>query len=1227
MNLKAIALLFLFNCIVAILGQSGLTRDGFPYLIRQRQSENGTTELYSPYFLWNPLLRNTFTVLAEPLKVYSNKGKLDIKMTVEVATISTGLFSYRTRVYCYESICSTPGPTLIVKPGDLVRIELINRLENSSSTSALSQLSTEEFFPNRTNLFFQSLPIDPTINSPFRFTQGNDDSIFYTFRIRSNMPRGIHWYHSHVHGVSSLHVMGGLFGAVIIEEMDTALFPTYFTSVPRKTIVLSHLFVETNNSMHLPNIPNTHRFSLQDEDFETSSLSLKYLSRAFGSRIDLNVSYSNTSNFHTTDVWLVNNLFQPTYVTTPGAWVIFDIVVASGDRIVELEMRSALPGTVGSQRSCSMRLLGRNGYYFDKARKGEAVDHLILLQGDRASLAIMCPTNGTFFLTSLADTRESETYYQVGDWTTKSTQMIAQIQTYGVFNDNSSAIDAMFQDLSFLRVDTPITNLLAKYNVQNAQTLPSFSLSTAQSSAPVQSRIPRDPCALATPQTVNTSAYPFNQGPTAALSRYTIGVGVNCRNPCYDDVLCTALFGNDSYSVNDFTVALNGECGFVATQLFNVGQNPLHCASTINVTQLVVDVWANKTQFDTSSQQQGPQNVSQLLPGTISLTTSQRLYRMQLYGHASFPYPIYLQNHDVQVLSFDNVGVQTSNIYQRDEYAPRYNYDMGTYGYQLNDRRDSLLPLQGRMTFVVELAGADVSATAQGTALYPVLSTYLKFSDRGFLRFVHLNLHNDTSTESNSTVPSPTPNPLPTPAPPTTLPSDKTITVNYTQGVEVDSNGQPYVCDIAGRSSLYEERIDLTTMTRIIRMNSCPNHYSVCQSAQCGGEQKTRALKWFREVRVPLYPVLAAAPQDMTCTVDMVGVAANGVGIFSPAQGGVQSCVFFQNDTRSRFGRTPCVAGFRGEGLLTCGDSMHWNRRQLDKCGGYADEFYHNQNFSGLYRYTSLPTCLFHQLTVNKTSSTSSSASSAASVSSVTAPSTANAPRKGHSVQLGWAMDGFPIYGPVGIRGILMRRCGLVGAHPQICLDNCNGYYGRLPGVDEYLYRYYMTGNHTTTTSDTTAGEVAPACSRFVRNSNGEQIERCDRLSSSCCRDTVPDGSFFPYTIGCFRGCVLSNDIAKETGIYTKHDCLLTAKIATTSSFIPQVLPSASALYSDPESQALYSGPVATKAGSIASATTVTAATTGAMGTVTGSTDNSSASSGKSIACTPQSCPSPNRRC
>ncbi len=58
-----------------------------------------------------------------------------------------------------------------------------------------------------------------------------------------------------------------------------------------------------------------------------------------------------------------------------------------------------------------------------------------------------------------------------------------------------------------------------------------------------------------------------------------------------------------------------------------------------------------------------------------------------------------------------------------------------------------------------------------------------------------------------------------------------------------------------------------------------------------------------------------------------------------------------------------------------------------------------------------------------------------------------------------------------------MLPCGSTGAHPVLCLDVCGGYAGKLPGYDQFLYRYYMAGSAATGECSSTV-ENAGACSR-----------------------------------------------------------------------------------------------------------------------------------------------------
>ena len=80
----------------------------------------------------------------------------------------------------------------------------------------------------------------------------------------------------------------------------------------------------------------------------------------------------------------------------------------------------------------------------------------------------------------------------------------------------------------------------------------------------------------------------------------------------------------------------------------------------------------------------------------------------------------------------------------------------------------------------------------------------------------------------------------------------------------------------------------------------------------------------------------------------------------------------------------------------------------------------------GDYHYHFPPSCLIKQAdTANPTTQTAA----------------------GHSAQVGWAWDGFPIYGPLYSGGVAVTG-----------LDACSGKEEAIPDLDSFKYRYYFTG-------------------------------------------------------------------------------------------------------------------------------------------------------------------------
>jgi FtsP/CotA-like multicopper oxidase with cupredoxin domain len=137
--------------------------------------------------------------LREPEVLRSAGGTLQVRLSaaqgpVRIAGRETTALTYNGGV---------PGPTLVVRPGDLLQVTLDNRL---SAT---------------TNLHTHGLHVAPDGNSDNVFLSIEPGSSFdYEYRIPANHPPGVYWYHPHHHGTVAEQTFGGMYGAIIVEDTN-----------------------------------------------------------------------------------------------------------------------------------------------------------------------------------------------------------------------------------------------------------------------------------------------------------------------------------------------------------------------------------------------------------------------------------------------------------------------------------------------------------------------------------------------------------------------------------------------------------------------------------------------------------------------------------------------------------------------------------------------------------------------------------------------------------------------------------------------------------------------------------------------------------------------------------------------------------------------------------------------------------------------------------------------
>jgi FtsP/CotA-like multicopper oxidase with cupredoxin domain len=135
--------------------------------------------------------------LSEPETLRSDSGLLRVRLEAAVAALTVA--GREATVYGYNG--SLPGPTLDVRPGDRVQLQLVNRLDVP------------------TNLHVHGLHVSPQDNGDNVFVIVQPGEAFdYDYRLPEDHPPGVFWYHPHVHGMVADQVFGGLYGAIVVQD-------------------------------------------------------------------------------------------------------------------------------------------------------------------------------------------------------------------------------------------------------------------------------------------------------------------------------------------------------------------------------------------------------------------------------------------------------------------------------------------------------------------------------------------------------------------------------------------------------------------------------------------------------------------------------------------------------------------------------------------------------------------------------------------------------------------------------------------------------------------------------------------------------------------------------------------------------------------------------------------------------------------------------------------------
>jgi FtsP/CotA-like multicopper oxidase with cupredoxin domain len=160
--------------------------------------------------------------ITPPPDIYSQNGVLSVALDY-----FTEVDQWGRTLFCYVTPDGLEAPTLHVNPGDTIKIQLTN-LEPSVETlgSGIETVSGSKakcgstvMMPTSVNIHFHGLNVKPRCHGDevIHTIVDPGQTFDYHFKVPTDEPPGMYWYHAHVHGIASPALQGGASGAIEVE--------------------------------------------------------------------------------------------------------------------------------------------------------------------------------------------------------------------------------------------------------------------------------------------------------------------------------------------------------------------------------------------------------------------------------------------------------------------------------------------------------------------------------------------------------------------------------------------------------------------------------------------------------------------------------------------------------------------------------------------------------------------------------------------------------------------------------------------------------------------------------------------------------------------------------------------------------------------------------------------------------------------------------------------------
>jgi len=165
------------------------------------------------------------TTVTNPPALFSSDGTLTVNLAYNTATDAQGRI-----LYCFTTPDGSEGPTLHIKPGDHLIVNVKNDLPTPASSSAMQMATNAATVCGATtmddssvNIHYHGTNTPPTCHQDevIHTLINSGETFTYDVAFPSDEPPGLYWYHPHVHGNAERATQGGASGAIIVDGIET----------------------------------------------------------------------------------------------------------------------------------------------------------------------------------------------------------------------------------------------------------------------------------------------------------------------------------------------------------------------------------------------------------------------------------------------------------------------------------------------------------------------------------------------------------------------------------------------------------------------------------------------------------------------------------------------------------------------------------------------------------------------------------------------------------------------------------------------------------------------------------------------------------------------------------------------------------------------------------------------------------------------------------------------